>query len=162
MTRDRSQFLSESDKNQTRKIDSKLACYENNLSLSYCFTAQKMKFSIKNLFSKCDQIRSFLRIWQHLLKKSVMENFMFCEVFYEFRPSRSSNKRRENYIGYLKKNQATQQLVRAFFFLLFLCRTENLIIQWASENVLNIKLTYCTWTLLFSSKLQIYVHSVRH
>ena len=38
-------------------------------------TAQKMKFSIKGFFSKCDQIRSFLRIWSHLLKKSLMANF---------------------------------------------------------------------------------------
>ena len=30
-------------------------------------TAQKMKFSIKDFFSKCDQIPSFLRIWSHLL-----------------------------------------------------------------------------------------------
>ena len=30
-----------------------------------------MKFSIKDFFSKCDQIRSFLRIWSHLLKKSL-------------------------------------------------------------------------------------------
>ena len=43
-------------------------------------TAQKMKFSIKDYFSKCDQIRSFLRIWSHLLKKSLMENFTFCAV----------------------------------------------------------------------------------
>ena len=43
-------------------------------------TAQKMKFSIKDFFSKCDQIRSFLRIWSHLLKKSFMENFIFCAV----------------------------------------------------------------------------------
>ena len=128
MTGDRSQFLSESNKIQTRKMNSKLACYENALSLSYCFTAQKMKFSINNLFSKCNQIRSFLRIWPHLLKKSVMENLIFCEVFYEFRPSRSSNMAREIYIGYLKKNQGTQQLVRACYFL-FLCRTEYLIIQ---------------------------------
>ena len=41
-------------------------------------TAQKMKFSIKDFFSKCDQIRSFLRIWSHWLKKSLMENFIFC------------------------------------------------------------------------------------
>ena len=40
-------------------------------------TAQKMKFSIKDFFSKCDQISSFLRIWSHLLKKSLMENFIF-------------------------------------------------------------------------------------
>ena len=44
------------------------------------FTAQKMKFSIKHFFSKCYQIRSFLRIWLHLLKKSLMENITFCAV----------------------------------------------------------------------------------
>ena len=47
---------------------------------SFSKTAQKMKFSITDFFSKCDQIRSFLRIWSHLLKKSVMENFIFCAV----------------------------------------------------------------------------------
>ena len=40
--------------------------------------AQKMKFSIKDFFSKCDQI--LMRIWSHLLKKSLMENFIFCAV----------------------------------------------------------------------------------
>ena len=39
-----------------------------------------MKFSSKDFFSKCDQIRSFLRIWSRLLKKSLMENFIFCAV----------------------------------------------------------------------------------
>ena len=44
-------------------------------------TAQKMKFPTKDFFSKCDQIRSFLRIWSHLLKKALMENFIFlCSV----------------------------------------------------------------------------------
>ena len=43
-------------------------------------TAQKMKFSIKDFFSKCDQIRSFLRIWSHLLKKPLLENFIFRAV----------------------------------------------------------------------------------
>ena len=43
-------------------------------------TAQKMKFSIKDFFSKCDQIRSFLRIWSHLLKKSLIEYFVFWVV----------------------------------------------------------------------------------
>ena len=43
-------------------------------------TAQKMKFSIKDFFSKCDQIRSKLRIWSHLLKKSLVESFIFCAV----------------------------------------------------------------------------------
>ena len=45
------------------------------------FTAQKMKFSITDFFSKCEQIRSFLRIWSHLLMKSLMDNFIFCAVF---------------------------------------------------------------------------------
>ena len=43
-------------------------------------TAQKMRFSIKNFFCKCDQIRSKLRIWSHLLKKYLMENFIFCAL----------------------------------------------------------------------------------
>ena len=47
-------------------------------------TAQKMKFSIKDFFSKCNQIRSFLRIWSHLLKKSFMENFVFRAVTMQF------------------------------------------------------------------------------
>ena len=43
------------------------------------FTAQT-KFSIKNFFSKCNQIRRKLRIWSHLLKKCLMEKFIFCAV----------------------------------------------------------------------------------
>ena len=34
------------------------------------YTTQKMKFSIKDFFSKCNQTNSFLLIWSHLLKKS--------------------------------------------------------------------------------------------
>ena len=40
-----------------------------------------MKFSIKDFFSKCDQIRSFQPIWAYLLKKSLMENFIFYAVW---------------------------------------------------------------------------------
>ena len=43
-------------------------------------TAQKMKFYIKDFFSKFDPIRRKLRIWSHLLKKSSMENFIFSAV----------------------------------------------------------------------------------
>ena len=43
-----------------------------------------MKFSIKDFFNKCYQIRSFLRIWSHLLKKSLIENFIFCAVYIKF------------------------------------------------------------------------------
>ena len=43
-------------------------------------TEQKIKFSIKYIFSKCGQIRRKLQIWSYLLKKSLMENVIFCEV----------------------------------------------------------------------------------
>ena len=33
--------------------------------------------TIMDFFNKCDQIRRKLRIWPHLLKKSLMENFFF-------------------------------------------------------------------------------------
>ena len=40
------------------------------------FTAQKMKLSIKDFLSKCDQIR-------RTLKKSLMENFILCALIGE-------------------------------------------------------------------------------
>ena len=46
--------------------------------LIYTYTTQKMKFSVKDFFSKCDEIRSKLWTWSLLLKKSLMENFIFC------------------------------------------------------------------------------------
>ena len=42
------------------------------------YTAQNMKFTIKNFFSKCDQLSRKLRIWSHLLNKSLVKNFIFC------------------------------------------------------------------------------------
>ena len=35
---------------------------------------------MKNFFRKCGQIRRKLRIWSYLLKKFLMENFIFCGV----------------------------------------------------------------------------------
>ena len=46
----------------------------------WLYTAKKIKFSVMDFFSKCDQIRGFLLICSHLLKKSVMKNFIFCTV----------------------------------------------------------------------------------
>ena len=53
--------------------------YVWNLVSGY-YTSQKMKFFIKDFFSKYDQICRKLRIRSHLLKKSSMENFIFCAV----------------------------------------------------------------------------------
>ena len=43
-----------------------------------------MKFSIIDFFNKCDQIHRKLRIWSYLLKKSLMENLIFCAVVQVF------------------------------------------------------------------------------
>ena len=48
----------------------------SKILLKHANTAQKMKFSIKNFFNKCDQIGSF-----HLLEKSLIENF-WCRKFF--------------------------------------------------------------------------------
>ena len=50
----------------------------SNWVIVVVFIAQKMRFSIKDFFSKCDQI---LRIWSYLRKKKTfLENFIFCVV----------------------------------------------------------------------------------
>ena len=51
-----------------------------HFSYSQFVHCTKMKFSIKDFFSKCDQICRKLRIWSHLLKNFLMENFIFCAV----------------------------------------------------------------------------------
>ena len=40
---------------------------------------KKMKFFIKDFFSKCYQIRKKPWIWSHLLVKSSMKNFIFLQ-----------------------------------------------------------------------------------
>ena len=55
--------------------------YENLTSL-YIFrtsTAQKIKFSTDNFFSKCGQIHRKLWIWLHLLKKSYWKSSVFVQ-----------------------------------------------------------------------------------
>ena len=56
--------------------ENKFLCYTGKL----CGTAQKIKFFIKDISSKCDQIRKKLRIWSHLLEESLTKNFIFCAV----------------------------------------------------------------------------------
>ena len=51
-----------------------------DLPVSGIYAVQKMTFPIQYFFSKCYQIGSFMRIWSYILKKSLMENFIFCAV----------------------------------------------------------------------------------
>ena len=56
----------------------------SDLDIWFSYAAQKMKFSIKDFFSKCDHIRRKLRIWSHLLKKVLIKNLIFCAVLCSF------------------------------------------------------------------------------
>ena len=67
------------------------ACFDNlcidhvllahdSLNRKVAQTALKTKFSIKDFFSICDQICRKQRIWSHSLRKSLMENYIFCAV----------------------------------------------------------------------------------
>ena len=58
-----------------------IGCYLIYYLIRPSYHCTKNELSIKNFFSKCDQIRRKLRIWSHLLKKSSVENFIFCAVY---------------------------------------------------------------------------------
>ena len=51
-----------------------------NYPMPIKYTAQKMKFSVNDFINKRDQIRRKLRIWSHLLKKSLMGNFLCSDI----------------------------------------------------------------------------------
>ena len=55
-------------------------CHETVNDNFHIHTVQKMKFFINNFLSKCKQIRRKLWISSHLLKKPLIENFIFCAV----------------------------------------------------------------------------------
>ena len=44
-------------------------------------TPQKTKFSIKDFFGRCKQVRIFLRIFSHFLKIPLTGNFIFLAVY---------------------------------------------------------------------------------
>ena len=49
-----------------------------SLAVTHCHS---LSLIVKRCIArKCDQIRRKLQIWSHLLKKSLMENFIFCAL----------------------------------------------------------------------------------
>ena len=79
-----------------RKISIEITIFEINENVALTFSRKVFfakslhkhwSFSIKDFFSKCDQIRRKLRIWSHLLKKSVRENFHFLYIPIDQSPS---------------------------------------------------------------------------
>ena len=57
-----------------------LSRVSNMIDVKIKLALQKTKYSINDFFGKCDKIRSFLRIWSHLMKKSLMDKFIFYAV----------------------------------------------------------------------------------
>ena len=58
---------------------------QNNFKAFY--TVQKMKFSIKDFFSKSEHVTKSAGncgIWSRLLKKSLMENFIFVKCYHGY------------------------------------------------------------------------------
>ena len=106
-----------------------------------------MKFLIKNFFSKCDQIHSFLRIWSHLLKKSLIEKFISRAV---------ASVRKQlflNCLEYVQKQQSrgaykkiptkfSKKMLRSFHLVNFISN-----VYW-SKNEIQRKLFIGTWTNL--------------
>ena len=58
---------------------------------------KNMKFSIKDFVSRCGQIRRKLRIWSHLLTKSLMGNFIFCAVYISHKKNFRGNTTQEDH-----------------------------------------------------------------
>ena len=86
---------------------------ENNIKLTHC---RKMKFSIKDFVSKCNQICSFLLIWSHLLKKVLMENFNFCAVTFQCL-RKSYNGLSRAFITFFEALENDFKNIRTYFFL---------------------------------------------
>ena len=53
--------------------------------------AREMKLFIEDFFSKSDQFRRKLLIWSHLLKKSLMENLIFCAYLSELKNPKTTD-----------------------------------------------------------------------
>ena len=87
-----------------------------------------MKFSIKDFFSKCDEIRSFLRIWSHL-KKSLMENFIFCAVNSKTKYLEQSKEVQQNYRGL--------ENVDTYFFAISDCHCQSSISEGDSDHYIS-------------------------
>ena len=81
-----------------------------------------MKFSINDFFSKCDQIPRKLRIWSHLLKKSLMESFIFCAVSMRlgndisFKNTRWNTQLYNKWIFVMKNEKKEEQKVKICYF----------------------------------------------
>ena len=106
----------------------------NNSQISSNNTGRK--FSMKDFFNKCDEIRKFLRIWSHLLKKSLIENFIFCAVHLSQK------------LSILVLLLAWQRLNAAFYFAINRMIITSTNVAFSLEHV-DISKRYSTWDPYF-------------
>ena len=79
------------------------------------YTAQKVKFSVSVIFSKCDQIRSSLQIWSYSLRTSLMEvNPFHVNVLFIY-PLKTPENHAENYRPEKKLSKVLHNLREIFF-----------------------------------------------
>ena len=92
-------------------------------------------FSMKDFSSKCDQIRSFLRIWSHFIDKSLMGNFIFSPVSIERQDEKHSTK---------MKHFVSVNVTKSVENFIFLCsRISKSAIEHSSDLVSLLK--KCLW-----------------
>ena len=86
-----------------------------------------MKFFIKDFFSKCYQISRKLQIWSHLLKKPLIDNFIFVQYGEIW-----------GYFPELVTSQKGQNLINDCVILLSCsCQKDALYKVWTIVNILN-------------------------
>ena len=126
----------------------KFKVLKNLTPLVYQPLHKKMKFSVKDFFSKCDQIRSFLQIWSDLLKKSLMENFIFSAVNRSLYGLPCWEK-----IARYSRNVLHQVFCRGYFLLFF-----NL------GKARNESQVYCFYKKLWESQIKVVeqIYSIKH
>ena len=103
-----------------------------------------MNFSIKYFFSTCDQIHK-LQIWSHLLKKSLMENFIFCAaicvLFYFVFHSYYKNEKRKTLIIYFCSLLCENEKLKTKFeiHLRYQLKIKKLVMSWISIFMVCVK-----------------------
>ena len=108
-----------------------------------------MKFSIEDFFSKYEQIQRKLQIWSHLLKKSLMENFLFCAVIDELI---SMFELKDFCLFYCQYHCVKSVRIRSFFWSVF-SRIRGKTRARKTQNIDTFYAVYVSFLFLYSSLL---------
>ena len=119
-----------------------------------------MKFSIEDFFCKCVQIRSKLRIWSDLPKKSLIESFIFCAVFSQKKPFIIDRCLIRSLNTSLKINRWRIPRANSYVIGQFTGVARLLFVASAlDKNFIIMTVSYLIWILLHKLRLKILRHS---